>query len=112
MRTSALAAASADAETKAAESALDFARQELSRAETLRKSDTVPERLFDERVGKVFVALQARVAPDGRLGAEMNLQTALERLVKDIDPAALAFQQRLVIVMRVTDEDVIHRKRR
>src|SRR5712671_5668721 len=35
-----LAAASADAETKAAESALDFARQELSRAETLRKSDT------------------------------------------------------------------------
>lgn len=56
-----LAAASADAETKAAESALGFARQELSRAEALRKSDTVPERLFDERTSIVRQA-EARLA--------------------------------------------------
>ncbi|MEH2512645.1 multidrug efflux pump subunit AcrA (membrane-fusion protein) [Nitrobacteraceae bacterium AZCC 1564] len=48
-----LAAASADAEVKVAESALEFARQELSRAEALRKSDSVPERLIDERASTV-----------------------------------------------------------
>ena len=56
-----LAAASAEAETKVAESALAFARQELSRAEALRKSDTVPERVFDERASTVRQA-EARLA--------------------------------------------------
>jgi multidrug efflux system membrane fusion protein len=56
-----LAAASADAEVKIAESALEFARQELSRAEALRKSDSVPERLFDERASTVRQA-EARLA--------------------------------------------------
>jgi len=71
----ALAAASADAETKAAESALDFARQELSRAETLRKSDTVPERLFDERASTVRQA-EARLA---------SAQASLDRAKLDLE---------------------------
>ena len=70
-----LAAASADAETKAAESALDFARQELSRAETLRKSDTVPERLFDERASTVRQA-EARLA---------SAQASLDRAKLDLE---------------------------
>ncbi len=70
-----LAAASAAAETKAAESALDFARQELSRAETLRKSDTVPERLFDERASTVRQA-EARLA---------SAQASLDRAKLDLE---------------------------
>ena len=70
-----LAAASADAETKAAESTLDFARQELSRAETLRKSDTVPERLFDERASTVRQA-EARLA---------SAQASLDRAKLDLE---------------------------
>jgi len=70
-----LAAASAAAETKAAESALDFARQELSRAETLRKSDTVPERLFDERTSTVRQA-EARLA---------SAQASLDRAKLDLE---------------------------
>ena len=70
-----LAAASADAETKAAESALDFARQELSRAETLRKSDTVPERLFDERASTVR-QVEARLA---------SAQASLDRAKLDLE---------------------------
>ena len=59
-----LAQASADAEVKAAESALDFARQELSRAEELRKTGAVPERTFDERTSAVRQA-EARLASAG-----------------------------------------------
>jgi multidrug efflux system membrane fusion protein len=70
-----LAAASAAAETKAAESALDFAHQELSRAETLRKSDTVPERLFDERASTVRQA-EARLA---------SAQASLDRAKLDLE---------------------------
>lgn len=65
-----IAVASAKAEIGAAQSALDFARQELGRAEALRKSDAVPERLFDERSSAVRQA-EARLAT-----AKANLDRA------------------------------------
>ncbi|XFF02241.1 MexE family multidrug efflux RND transporter periplasmic adaptor subunit, putative mexE (plasmid) [Bradyrhizobium guangxiense] len=56
-----IAVASSEAETEAARSALEFARQQLARAEALRKSDAVPEQLFDERSSAVRQA-EARLA--------------------------------------------------
>ena len=56
-----IAVGSAEAETEAAQSALDLARQEFVRAETLRKSDAVSEQLFDQRSSAVRQA-EARVA--------------------------------------------------
>ena len=55
-----LAVESAEADLRAAESALAFARQELSRAAALRPSQTVPERVVDERSSGVRQA-EARV---------------------------------------------------
>lgn len=53
--------ASSEAETKAAQSALDFTRQQLARAEALRKSNAVLEQLFDERASAPRQA-EARLA--------------------------------------------------
>lgn len=63
-----LALASTEADVGAAEAALEFARQELSRAAALRPSQTVPERLYDERASGVRQAearlLTAKAAVD------------------------------------------------
>lgn len=55
-----LAVASAEADLRSAEAALEFARQELARAAALRTSQTVPERIYDERASGVSQA-EARV---------------------------------------------------
>ena len=47
------AVASAEADVKVAEASLDFARQELVRAKTLRPTDSVPERIVEERSSSV-----------------------------------------------------------
>lgn len=57
----ALAVASAEADVKVADAALDFARQELKRAAALVTSQNVPERIFEERESGVRQA-EARVA--------------------------------------------------
>jgi multidrug efflux system membrane fusion protein len=57
----ALAVASAEADVKVADAALDFARQELKRAAALVTSNNVPERIFEERESGVRQA-EARVA--------------------------------------------------
>jgi len=69
------AVASAEADLKVADSTLGFARQELSRAEALRKSDTVPERTFDERSTTVRQG-------EARLAAA---QAALDRAKLDLE---------------------------
>lgn len=56
----ALAVASAEADLKVAEAALDFARQELKRAAALVTSQNVPERVYEERDAGVRQA-EARV---------------------------------------------------
>jgi multidrug efflux system membrane fusion protein len=45
--------ASAEADVKVAEAALEFARQELVRAKALRPTDAVPERIVEERSSSV-----------------------------------------------------------
>jgi RND family efflux transporter MFP subunit len=67
-----MTAASADAEVSVASSALDFSRQELARAEMLRKSDTVPERLFEERSSNVRQA-EARLAASRAAASRAHL---------------------------------------
>jgi RND family efflux transporter MFP subunit len=71
------AIASAEADLKVAEAALDFARQELKRAASLRTSQTVPERIYDERASGVRQSearvLAARAALDrARLDLEFT----------------------------------------
>jgi multidrug efflux system membrane fusion protein len=71
------AVASAEADLKVAEAALDFARQELKRAASLRTSQTVPERVYDERASGVRQGearvLAARAALDrARLDLEFT----------------------------------------
>jgi multidrug efflux system membrane fusion protein len=70
-----MAAASAEADAKVAESTLGFARQELSRAEVLRRSDTVPERTFDERTSTVRQGEARLAAANAALDrAKLNLE--------------------------------------
>src|ERR1051325_4257317 len=63
--------------------------------------------LLDQRVGEVLVPLKPRIAPDRRLRAEVHLQLSLKCLMEDIYPATLTFDQRLIVVVRVTNEDVV-----
>lgn len=70
-----LAVASTQADVGAAEAALEFARQELSRAAALRPSQTVPERLYDERASGVRQA-EARV---------LTAKAALDRARLDLE---------------------------
>ncbi len=56
-----IAVASAEADVKVADAALDFARQELKRAAALVTSNNVPERIFEERESGVRQT-EARVA--------------------------------------------------
>jgi multidrug efflux system membrane fusion protein len=70
-----MAVASAEADAKVADSTLGFARQELARAEVLRKSDTVPERTFDERTTTVRQGEARLAAANAALDrAKLNLE--------------------------------------
>jgi RND family efflux transporter MFP subunit len=70
-----LAVASAEAELEVAQSTLELGRQELSRAQTLRRSDTVSEQVFEQRTAAVRQA-EARVAAAKAVLDRANLDLA------------------------------------
>ena len=53
------------------------------------------------------IALQLGVAPDPGLPSEQLGQSDLQRAVEARDPALLAFDEGLIIDVRVADEDVV-----
>ena len=61
----------------------------------------------DERVGKHVVALQFAVTPDSRLFAKQLTKTHPETFVKRLDPSGQALVERLIIDVRVADEDIV-----
>ena len=60
-----------------------------------------------KHVGKDIVALQLVVSPDLRLAAHAHAQQRFQRLVKPRDPALLPGCQRLVVNVRIADEQVL-----
>lgn len=83
---------------------------EIARRQDRHEHGGVRE-LIDNLIGKNLVPLQFVVAPDFGCLAESHAQECLECGVKAADPAFLFRRRRLVVDVRVADEEVFFKTR-